>query len=57
MEHRPFRSARTNKRVLIALIAVVLVATLVAVVPGIIGHGVRSASAVTKNPLGGDWAS
>jgi hypothetical protein len=53
MEHRPFRSARTNKRVLIALIAVVLVATLVAVVPGIIGHGVRSASAVTKNPPGG----
>src|ERR1700730_6248537 len=45
MEHRPFRSARANKRVLIALIAVVLVATLVALVPGIVGHKVKSASA------------
>src|SRR5260370_695634 len=53
MEHRPFRSARANKRVLIALIAVILVATLVALVPGIIGHGVRSASAVTKDQPGG----
>jgi hypothetical protein len=44
MEHRPFRSARANKRV---LIAVLLVATLVALVPGIIGHGARPASAVT----------
>ncbi len=53
MEHRPFRSARANKRVMIALIAVILVATLVALVPGIIGHGVRSASAVTKDQPGG----
>jgi len=44
MEHRPFRLARTNKRGLIALIAVLLVATLVALVPGIIGHKVKSAS-------------
>ncbi len=53
MEHRPFRAIRANKRVLLALIAVLLVATLVAVVPGIIGHGVRSASAVTKDQPGG----
>jgi hypothetical protein len=44
MEHRPFRLARTNKRGLIALIAVLLVATLVALVPGIIGQKVKSAS-------------
>src|SRR2546426_685241 len=44
MKHRPFRSIRANKRVLIALIAVLLVATLVALVPGIIGHKVKSAS-------------
>lgn len=53
MEHRPFRSARANKRVLIALVIVLLVATLVALVPGIIGHNVRSASAVTEDPPGG----
>src|SRR5258707_3915470 len=53
MEHRPFRSIRANKRVLIAMITVVLVATSVALVPGITGHGVRSASAVTENPPGG----
>src|SRR3989475_576888 len=45
MKHRPFRSARANKRVLIALIAVLLVATLVALLPGILGHKVKSASA------------
>ncbi len=45
MEHRPFRSIRANTRVLIAMITVLLVATLVAVLPGITGHGVRSASA------------
>ncbi len=45
MEHRPFRSVHANKRVLIALIAVLLVATLVALVPGITGHKVKSASA------------
>ena len=45
MEHRPFRLARVNKRGLIALIAVLLVATIVALVPGIIGHKVKSASA------------
>src|SRR5438128_5934541 len=45
MEHRPFGLIRANKRVLIALIAVLLVATLVALVPGIIGHKVKSASA------------
>jgi hypothetical protein len=45
MEHRPFRSIRANKRVLIPLIIVLLVATLVALVPGILGHTVNSASA------------
>src|SRR6266852_1681875 len=45
MEHQSFRSIRANKRVLIAMITVLLVATLVAVLPGITGHGVRSASA------------
>src|SRR5713226_3139909 len=45
MEHRPFRSRRANKRVLIATITVLLMATLVAVVPGILGHTVKSASA------------
>ncbi len=44
MEHRPFRSRRANKRVLIATITVLFVATLVALVPGIIGHKVKSAS-------------
>ena len=53
MKHRPFRSIRTNKRVLIATIAVILVATLVAIVPGLAGHGVQSASAGTKQPPGG----
>ena len=53
MEHRPFRAIRANKRVLLALIIALLVATLVAVVPGIAGHGVRSASAVTKDQPGG----
>src|SRR6266849_2861821 len=53
MEHRPFRAIRANKRVLLALIIAVLVATLVALVPGILGLRVRSASAVTKNPPGG----
>src|SRR5256712_1278953 len=43
MKHRPFRSARANKRVLIGLIAVLLVATLVALLPGIVGTKVRSA--------------
>src|SRR5436309_15731030 len=45
MKHRPFRSIRANKRVLIATITVVLVATLVAIVAGNTGHKVRSASA------------
>jgi hypothetical protein len=53
MEHRPFRSARANNRVLIALVIVLLVATLVALVPGMSGHNVRSASAVTEDPPGG----
>ncbi len=53
MEHRPFRAIRANKRVLLALIIALLVTTLVAVVPGITGHGVRSASAVTKDQPGG----
>src|SRR6266581_3727418 len=44
MEHQPIRSARANKRGLIALIAVLLVATLVALVPGILGHKVKSTS-------------
>src|SRR5260370_31637984 len=45
MEHRRFRSIHAHKRGLIALIAVLLVTTLVALVPGLTGHGVRSASA------------
>jgi hypothetical protein len=45
MEYRPFRSIRAHMRVLIAMIAVLLVATLVALVPGVIGHKVKSASA------------
>jgi hypothetical protein len=45
MEHRPFRSIHANKRVLIATITILLVATLVAVVAGNTGHKVRSASA------------
>ena len=45
MEHRPFRAIRANKRVLLAMITALLVATLVAVVAGNTGHGVRSASA------------
>src|SRR6266704_2916413 len=53
MEHHPFRSRRANKRVLIALITVLFVATLVAVVPGLTRHGVRSASAITEDPPGG----
>ena len=43
MEHRSFRLKRVNKRGLIALIAVLLVATIVALVPGIIVHKVKSA--------------
>src|SRR6266436_2332889 len=53
MEHRPFRAIRANKRVLLALIIALLVTTLVALVPGIIGRGVRSASAVNKDQPGG----
>src|SRR5437667_12850430 len=45
MKHRPFRSIRANKRVLIATITVLLVATLGAIVAGNTGHKVRSASA------------
>src|SRR5258708_1590730 len=45
MQHLPFRSIRANKRVLIAMITVLFVATLVAVVPGLTGQRVRSASA------------
>ncbi len=53
MEHRPFRSIRANKRVLIAIIIALLVTTLVGVVPGLTRHGARSASAVTKDQPGG----
>src|SRR5689334_22278014 len=45
MQHRPFRSIYANKRVLIATITVLFVATLVAVVAGNTGHKVKSASA------------
>jgi hypothetical protein len=45
MKHRPFTSIRANKRVLIATITVLFVATLVAIVAGNTGHNVRSASA------------
>src|SRR5258708_18064446 len=38
MEHRPVRSRRAHKRVLIAMITGVFVATLVAGVPAITGH-------------------
>src|SRR5260370_16172309 len=50
MEHRRFGSIRANKRVLIATITVLLVATLVALVPGLTGHGVRRASARNQDP-------
>src|SRR5437016_3021983 len=53
MEHRLFRLIRANMRVLIAMITVLLMTTLVAVVPGLTGHGVRSVSAVTKEAPGG----
>src|SRR5437763_6250817 len=53
MEHRLFRLIRANMRVLIAMITVLLMTTLVAVVPGLTWHGVRSASAVTKAAAGG----
>jgi hypothetical protein len=53
MKHRPFRSIHANKRVLIATIIVLFVATLVAIVAGNTGHRVRSALAVTKDPPGG----
>jgi hypothetical protein len=53
MKHRPFRSIHANKRVLIATIIVLFVATLVAFVAGNTGHRVRSALAVTKDPPGG----
>jgi hypothetical protein len=53
MKHRPFRSIRANRRVLIATITLLLVATLVAVVAGNTGHKVRSASALTEDPPGG----
>jgi hypothetical protein len=53
MKHRSFRSIRANKRVLIATIAVLLVATLVALVAGITGYSMRSASALTKDQPGG----
>src|SRR5579864_8244362 len=43
MEHRLFRSTRANKRVLVAMIIALLAATLVALVPGILGHKVKSA--------------
>ncbi len=45
MQHRPFRSISANKRVLIATITVLFMATLVAVVAGNTGHKVKSASA------------
>src|SRR5260370_4944387 len=44
MEHLLFRSTRANKRVLVETIIALLVATLVAIVPGILGHKVKSAS-------------
>jgi hypothetical protein len=53
MEHRPIRSIRANKPVLIATITVLLVATLIAVVAGITGRGVRPASAVIEDSPGG----
>ena len=45
MDHQSIRSVGANKRVLIAAIAVLLMATLVALVSSITGHSVRSASA------------
>src|SRR5256886_1137029 len=45
MEHRSIRSIGANRHILIAAIAVLLVATFVAVVAGNTGHKVRSASA------------
>src|SRR6266699_2667528 len=45
MEHRSIRSIGANRHILIAAIAVLLVATFVAVVAGNTGHNVKSASA------------
>src|SRR2546421_12727008 len=45
MEHRSIRSIGANRHILIAAIAVLLVATFVAVVASNTGHKVRSASA------------
>src|SRR5258708_20548607 len=50
MEHRRFGSIRANKRVLIATITVLLVATLVALVPGLTGHAVTPPSSLTRCP-------
>jgi hypothetical protein len=52
MEHRSIRSIGANRHVLIAAIAVLLVATLVAVVAVNTGHKVRSASADGGGGLG-----
>src|SRR5258708_21027605 len=53
MEHRRFRGMQASKRGLIALIIVLLVAISAALGPGLTGHGVRGASAVTEDPPGG----
>src|SRR5712692_8864440 len=52
MEHRSIRSIGANRHVLIAAIAVLLVATFVAVVASNTGHKVRSASADGGGGLG-----
>ena len=53
MEHRPFKSIRAHKRVLIALIALLVALPVAFVALGIPGHGARTASAVTEDPPGG----
>jgi hypothetical protein len=50
MEHRSIRSIGANRHILIAAIAVLLVATFVAVVAGNTGHKVRSTSAAVAGP-------
>jgi hypothetical protein len=53
MEHRPFKSIRAHKRVLIALIALLVALPVAFASLGIPGHGARTASAVTEDPPGG----
>jgi hypothetical protein len=54
MEHQPFKTRRANKRILLTAITVLLLATFVAIMPTIAGHGAKSALANdNKNTAGG----